>query len=99
MRASWIILFLCAVMLLPDCYDAAVPIKPVKCNCNCSLTYTPVCAVDHASGDRDTFPNECALQCYNCTHEKNYVITARRECSSGTSTPSSGTRRRGRGTQ
>ncbi|XP_067004860.1 Kazal peptide Pr13a [Anabrus simplex] len=63
---------------------AAVTAKSAKCNCNCPLSdYKPLCAVDN-TGDSDTFPNECVLKCYNCTHDKAYVILRRGECSSTT---------------
>nr|CAD7600623.1 unnamed protein product [Timema genevievae] len=39
-----------------------------KCVCKCP-TNQPVCAKD-STGDKDTFPSECALKCYNCTHDK-----------------------------
>lgn len=47
--------------------------KLQKCECNCSLEYKPVCARD-SSGDMDTFPNECSLKCYNCTHGKSKLF-------------------------
>jgi hypothetical protein len=54
------------IMLMPDSYESATV---VKCNCNCSREFKPVCAQD-STGDRDMFPNECHLNCYNCTHDK-----------------------------
>ncbi|KAK7864113.1 hypothetical protein R5R35_007641 [Gryllus longicercus] len=59
--------------------------EAVRCNCNCTLNYIPLCAVD-ATGDEDTFPNQCALECYNCTHNKDYVVRRQGECSHTTTT-------------
>ncbi|GLH06917.1 Uncharacterized protein GBIM_12508 [Gryllus bimaculatus] len=54
--------------------------EAARCNCNCTLNYIPLCAVD-STGDEDTFPNQCALECYNCTHNKDYVVRRQGECS------------------
>nr|CAD7404278.1 unnamed protein product [Timema poppensis] len=48
-------------LLISSCSSA-------KCVCKCP-TNQPVCAKD-STGDKDTFPSECALKCYNCTHDK-----------------------------
>uniref|UniRef100_A0A1B6KMJ0 Kazal-like domain-containing protein n=1 Tax=Graphocephala atropunctata TaxID=36148 RepID=A0A1B6KMJ0_9HEMI len=49
------------------------------CNCNCNLSdYQPLCASDKT--DRDTFVNECQLECYNCTCNKNYQVLYKGEC-------------------
>jgi hypothetical protein len=54
------------ILLMPASYESATVIR---CNCNCSREFKPVCAQD-STGDQDMFPNECYLDCYNCTHDK-----------------------------
>ncbi|XP_023712773.1 greglin [Cryptotermes secundus] len=91
MKASWILLFLGVVMLMPASYESATLIK---CNCNCPREFQPVCAQD-STGDRDMFPNECHLMCYNCTHDKDYVIKSQGDCeASTTAQPRTAARRR-----
>ena len=53
-------------MFMPASYESATVIR---CNCNCPREFQPVCAQD-STGDREMFPNECHLNCYNCTHDK-----------------------------
>ncbi|KDR21292.1 hypothetical protein L798_04266 [Zootermopsis nevadensis] len=84
MNNHWIIIFLSVVVLMPDSYESATVIR---CKCNCPREFEPVCAED-STGDRDMFPNECHLSCYNCTHDKDYVIKSRGECSTSTTTSS-----------
>nr|AGM32892.1 Kazal domain-containing peptide [Coptotermes formosanus] len=93
MRVSWIMLFQGLIIFVPDSYESATVIK---CNCNCPREFQPVCAQD-STGDRDMFPNECHLDCYNCTHNKDYVIKSRGDCeASSTSRPrTTAARRRG----
>ncbi|XP_046659103.1 uncharacterized protein LOC124353234 [Homalodisca vitripennis] len=53
---------------------------PKPCNCNCNITdYRPLCAGDGT--DRDTFANQCQLDCFNCTHNKRYRVLQQGECS------------------
>ncbi|KAF4518468.1 hypothetical protein B566_EDAN002124 [Ephemera danica] len=52
-----------------------------RCNCNCALHHNdPVCAVN-SRGERDTFVNQCQLECHNCTSRDNYRIVLRKACS------------------
>nr|A0A6B9L1F0.1 RecName: Full=Kazal peptide Pr13a; AltName: Full=Venom Kazal domain peptide Pr13a; Flags: Precursor [Platymeris rhadamanthus]QHB21517.1 venom Kazal domain peptide Pr13a [Platymeris rhadamanthus] len=52
-----------------------------KCKCDCTkYPYSPVCAKELKTGDTETFNNVCQLQCYNCTHMKNYVVIYSGSC-------------------
>nr|ATU82671.1 venom Kazal domain peptide 1 [Pristhesancus plagipennis] len=52
-----------------------------KCQCDCKKYPTAtVCAKDLKTGDTETFLNVCQVTCYNCTHNKNYVIMYSGEC-------------------
>ncbi|KAK9497945.1 hypothetical protein O3M35_003840 [Rhynocoris fuscipes] len=52
-----------------------------KCQCDCKKFPTaPVCAKDLKSGETETFFNVCQVQCYNCTHGKNFVVIYSGSC-------------------
>uniref|UniRef100_A0A069DNH2 Putative kazal-type inhibitor n=1 Tax=Panstrongylus megistus TaxID=65343 RepID=A0A069DNH2_9HEMI len=52
-----------------------------KCKCDCRIyPIKPVCGKDVKTGDEETFPNVCHLQCYNCTHNKSYIVIHTGDC-------------------
>lgn len=53
---------------------------PKKCKCDCGIGWQPVCAKDDTINDMDTFPTKCALDCYNCTHDRHYVVISYSQC-------------------
>uniref|UniRef100_A0A8D8X1M8 Kazal-like domain-containing protein n=1 Tax=Cacopsylla melanoneura TaxID=428564 RepID=A0A8D8X1M8_9HEMI len=46
------------------------PSPTPQCQCNCPKIH-PICA-RNKHGVQETFPSECALQCFNCTHNSDY---------------------------
>ncbi|XP_054258244.1 uncharacterized protein LOC128983107 [Macrosteles quadrilineatus] len=59
-------------------FPKATSPKPCPCQCN-TTNYRPVCAVD--GSEKDTFPNQCQLDCHNCTMNKRFKVIAQGECS------------------
>ncbi|KAK7871928.1 hypothetical protein R5R35_009731 [Gryllus longicercus] len=57
----------------------AIHTSPPKCNCNCPYSNAPLCAID-AKGVTDTYPNQCAFDCYKCTHGKDLRVRSQGEC-------------------
>ncbi|PSN37206.1 hypothetical protein C0J52_15106, partial [Blattella germanica] len=92
-------IYFSGILLVLPAFNEAATLHKCPCNCN-DHKYSPVCAVDVAARDRDTFPTECHLTCYNCTMDKNYVIVSRGECAVTTPRPTRPTNRNnGRGSR
>uniref|UniRef100_A0A224Y5J5 Putative kazal-type inhibitor n=1 Tax=Panstrongylus lignarius TaxID=156445 RepID=A0A224Y5J5_9HEMI len=52
-----------------------------KCNCNCRVyKMKPICGREYRTNDFFTFPNVCHLQCYNCTHNRRYIVIRAGDC-------------------
>ncbi|XP_026283848.1 uncharacterized protein LOC113210196 [Frankliniella occidentalis] len=55
--------------------------KAPPCDCNCySRPLSALCAMDPVSRDKETFINQCQLDCYNCTSKKRYKVIALVAC-------------------
>ncbi|KAI5723353.1 hypothetical protein M8J76_004860 [Diaphorina citri] len=54
------------------------PSPTPQCNCKCPLGKT-LCARDK-HGNLQRFPSDCALHCYNCTHNEDYRKVRDEEC-------------------
>ncbi|KAG4072906.1 hypothetical protein HA402_006586 [Bradysia odoriphaga] len=50
-----------------------------QCNVVCPLNYDPVCAND-SKGNGKTYPNQCALNSYNCLNPNDEYTVAHAEC-------------------
>ncbi|XP_059485173.1 Kazal peptide Pr13a-like [Neocloeon triangulifer] len=50
------------------------------CNCRCNLSHNDVfCGVD-PKNEKQTFQNDCQLDCYNCTHDAAFRRRYSGEC-------------------
>ncbi|XP_073999320.1 Kazal peptide Pr13a-like [Rhodnius prolixus] len=73
MKTILICLFIIGIQL--------ISLSESKCKCDCTK-YEPkiVCGKDFKDGKEETFMNVCQLQCFNCTHGKNYVVIHSGSC-------------------